>query len=265
MPTDVGLAVIADESSRFVVGTFPAARGLDKFLWGAEQVDRSAEPIEGWDFDGNAGVLRVMAAAGSATPGAQVPLASLVNLTWGGVNESRVADEWCHYEVRLFFDDNGRSTFVNLPGSADCRCASSEQARRLASRLREFLKPLCPRLEASTLEELAKFWRDPAAGLRSIQQRVETRLAALDHISPPSATPDPGLAEPGPTADPSAPAREMLTQLHAALGKLSEAAAGQQRQRAESGGQPAGGCARLIFALLIVGLGFGIGWWLMGK
>jgi hypothetical protein len=195
----------------------------------------------------------------------QVPLASLVNLTWGGVHETRVLDEDCHYEVRLFFDDNGRPTFLNLPGSADYRCAFSEQVRQLESRLRAFLKPLCPRLESTTLEALAQFWRDPVGGLGSIQQRVQTRLAALDHLSRPFATPGTGPAEPGPTPDPSAPAREMLTQLHAALGRLSEAAAEQQRKRAESGGQPTGGYARLMFVLLVVGLGFVIGRRLLGK
>jgi hypothetical protein len=265
MATDVCLAVVADEPSRFIVGTFPAASGLDNLLWGAERFDRSAEPLETWDFDGHAGVLRVVTAAGSAAPVRQVPLASLVNLTWGGVHETSVLDEHFHYEVRLFFDDKGRPTFLNLPGSADYLCAFSGQARQLESRLRAFLKPRCPRLESTTLEELARFWRDPAGGLQSIQQRVQTRLAALDRLSPPPATPGPAPAEPHPTPDPSAPAREMLTQLHAALGRLSEAAAGQQRKRAESGGQRTGRYARLIFVLLVVGLGFTIGWWLMGK
>ena len=265
MATDVCLAVVADESSRFVVGTFRAASGLDKLLWGEGRFDRSAEPIETWDFDGDAGVLRARTAAGPAAPVRQVPLASLVNLTWGGVHETTVLDEHFHYEVRLFFDDNGRPTFLNLPGSADYLCAFSEQARRLESRLRAFLKPLCPRLESTTLEALAKFWRDPVGGLQSIQQRVQTRLTALDHLSPPAATPGPAPAEPGPTPDPSAPAREMLTQLHAALGRLSEAAAEQQRQRAEPGGQLTGGHARLIFVLLVVGLGYAVGRWLLGQ
>jgi hypothetical protein len=265
MATDICLVVVADEPSRFIVGTFPTARGLDRLLWSADRFDRSAEPIETWDFDGEAGVLRVVTAARAAAPVRQVPLASLVNLTWGGVHETTVLDEHFHYEVRLFFDDNGRPTFLNLPGSADYLCASTEQARQLESRLRAFLKPLCPRLESTTLEELAKFWRDPVGGLQSIQQRVQTRLATLDHLCPPSATPGTGSTDPDPTPDPAAPARVMLTQLHAALGQLTEAAAEQQRKRAESGGQPTGGYARLVFVLLVVGLAFAIGWWLMGK
>src|SRR5262249_33550396 len=155
-------------------GTFPAASGWDKLLWGADRFDRSAEPIETWDFDGAAGVLRVVPAAGSAAPVRQVPLASLVNLTWGGAHETSVSDEHFHYEARLFFDDHGRPTFHNLPGSADYLCAFSDQARHLQSRLRAFLRPLCPRLESTTLEALAKFWRDPVGGLQSIQQRVQT-------------------------------------------------------------------------------------------
>ena len=265
MATTVCLATIAEAPARLVVGTYPARAGFHTLLFGSGQPDRAAGMIEAWDFDGDAGVLRVVPAAGSAAPARQVPLASLVNLTWGGVHETSVSDEHFHYEVRLFFDDNGRPTFLNLPGSADYLCAFSDQARQLESRLRAFLKPRCPRLESTTLEELAKFWRDPAGGLQSLQQRVQTRLAALDHLSPPSATPGTGPAEPDPTPDPSAPAREMLTQLHAALGRLGEAAAEQQRKRAESGGQLAGGYARLIFVLLVVGLGFTIGWWLMGK
>jgi hypothetical protein len=57
----------------------------------------------------------------------------------------------------------------------------------------------------------------------------------------------------------------MLTQLQAALGRLSEAAAEQQRKRAESGGKVSGRYARLIFVLLVAGLGFAIGWWLIGR
>ena len=202
----------------------------------------------------------------SACWSAACQLASLVNLTWGGVHETRVLDEDFHYEVRLFFVDNGRPTFLNLPGSADYLCAVSGQARQVESRLRAFLKPLCPRLESTTLEELARFWQDPVGGLQSIQERVQTRLAALDHLSPPSATPGAGIpAELDPRIEPSATGREMLTQLQAALGRLSEAAAEQQRKRAESGGKGSGGYARLIFVLLVAGLGFAIGWWLIGR
>jgi hypothetical protein len=133
------------------------------------------------------------------------------------------------------------------------------------SRLRAFLKPLCPRLESTTLEELAKFWQDPVGGLQSIQERLQTRLAALDHVSPPSATPGAGSPSELDPLEPSATGREMLTQLHTALGRLSEAAAEQQRKRAEPGGQRTGWYARLIFVLLVAGLGFAIGRWLMGK
>jgi hypothetical protein len=65
--------------------------------------------------------------------------------------------------------------------------------------------------------------------------------------------------------DPAAPARELLTQLHSALGQLTDAAAEQQRRRAELGGRPAGGYARLAFFLVVIGLGFVIGWWVVGK
>ena len=198
---------------------------------------------------------------GPAAPVPQVPLASLVNLTWGGVHETTVLDEHFHYEVRLFFDDGGRHHFLNLPGSADFLCAWSDQARTVESRLRDFLKPLCPRLESTAPETLVAFWRDPAAGLKSIQERVGTRLAALDNLIGPPVLSGPGRAELEEQPDPAAPARELLTQLHSALGQLSGVAAEQQKKRAESGGH-GGGCARLIWMLLVLGLAFVVGLWL---
>jgi hypothetical protein len=265
MATNVCLAVISDEASRFVVGTYPAVTGLNKLLWGSAQINRSADMIEGWDFDGGAGVLRVAAPAGSATPVREIPLSLLVNLTWGGVRETSFSDEYFHYEVRLFFDDGGQPTFLSLPGSANYLCDSSDQAREIERRLRAFLKPLCPRLESTTLEELAKFWHNPVAGLQSLQQRVHTRMAVLDSLSGHSAMPDTAQSEMEQKPDPTASAREMLTQLHSALGRLGEAAAEQQQKRAESGGQRTGGWSRLIVFLVVIALGFAIGLWFLGK
>jgi hypothetical protein len=199
--------------------------------------------IEAWDFDGDAGVLRVVPAPGPDAQERQVPLGSLINLSWGGVQETSMSDEYSHYEVRLFFEDGGRHSFLHLPGSADSRCAWSDQARELERRLRAFLKPLCPRLESTTLETLVKFWRDPGEGIKSIQERVGTRLAALDNLIPPPERPGPGRPELDEKPDPAAPARALLTRLQSALGQLSEAAADQQKKRAELGGQ-SGGCAR---------------------
>jgi len=127
--------------------------------------------------------------------------------------------------------------------------------------LRAFLKPLCPRLESTTFEALVKFWQDPGEGLKSIQERVGTRLTALGQ---PPASAGPGPPEFDEKPDPAAPARELLAQLHSALGHLSQAAADQQKKRAESGNQ-LGGCASLIPILLFVGLGFLIGLWLLRK
>jgi hypothetical protein len=265
MATNVCLAVISDEGSRFVVGTCPAATGLHKLLWGSAQIDRSAEMIEGWVFDAEAGVLRVAAAPGSAAPVREIPLSLLVNLTWGGVHETRLSDESFHYELRLFFDDGGRPTFLNLPGSADYLCASSDQPRDVERCLRAFLKPHCPQLESTTLEELAKFWHNPVAGVQSLQQIVETRLTALDSLSGRSASASSGQFESDPSSDPTASAREMLTQLHSALGRLGEAAAEQQRKRAEPDGQLTGGWSRLIVFLVVIAVGAAIGLWLMGN
>jgi hypothetical protein len=221
--------------------------------------------IEAWDFDGDAGVLRVVPAPGGDAQERQVPLASLINLTWGGVQETSVSDEYQHYEVRLFFEDGGRHHFLQLPGSADFLCAWSDQVRDMESCLRAFLKPLCPRLEDTTLETLVKFWKDPAEGFKSIQERVGTRLAALNDLLPPPAPSGPDLGqELDEKPDPAAPARELLTQLQSALGQLSEVTADQQKKRAESGGQ-LGGSVRLIRILMVLGMGFAIGWWLIRK
>ena len=217
--------------------------------------------IEAWDFDSDACVLRVVAACGGDATERQVPLASLINLSWGGVQETSISDEYKDYEVRLFFDDGGRHQFLHLPGSADFLCAWSDQARDMERRLRAFLKPHCPRLESTTLETLAKFWENPAEGIKSIQERVGTRLAALDELIPPPTASDPcGPPELDAKPDPGAPARELLTQLQSALGRLSEAAAEQQKKRAESGHQ-LGGLARVMRILLFIGLAFLIGLW----
>jgi hypothetical protein len=135
----------------------------------------------------------------------------------------------------------------------------------MESHLRAFLKPRCPRLESTTLETLVKFWQNPAEGFRSIQERAGTRLAALNELLPPPAPSGPGQAEElGVHPDPGAPARELLTQLQSALGRLSEVAADHQKKRAESSGH-LGWPARLIRTLLVIGLAFLIGMWLTRK
>jgi hypothetical protein len=221
--------------------------------------------IEAWDFDGDAGVLRVIPVPGPDVHEREVPLASLINLSWGSTSPwGSTLDEHSFYQVSLFFEDGGRHSFLTLPGSGDYLCAWSDQARGMESRLRAFLKPLCPRLESTSLETLVKFWQNPVEGIKSIQERVGTRLAALDDLSPPPESLGPGRPELDEKPDPAAPARELLTQLQSALGQLSEAAADQQKKRAESGGQ-LGGCTRLIPILLVLGLGFLIGLWLIPK
>jgi hypothetical protein len=259
----VCLKVIADEPSRFIVGTNPAATGLRKLIWGSDRISPSAQMIEAWDFDGDGGLLRVHSAPECAVQERSLPLASLVNLSWGVVREASFSDEDSHYEVRLFFDDSGRPDFLHLPGSTHYLCAFSDQARKIESRLRGFLKPLCPRLENTTWEELVKFWKSPAAGFESLQGTVQTRLTALDSLFPPPESSGSGPPELDQTPNPAAPARELLTQLHSALGRLSQMASEQQRKRAESSGQSTGGYARLIFIML--GLGFIIGFWLLQK
>jgi hypothetical protein len=256
MATNVCLAIIEDSPARLVVGTYPAHLGL---LFASDQPNRAGGMIEAWDFDGGAGVLRVVPAPGSAAQERQVRLASLISLSWGSTSDE---DEF--YQVRLFCDDGGHHSFHNLPGSADFVCGWSDQARELESRVRAFLKPLCPRLESTTLETLVQYWQDPAEGIQSIQERVGTRLAALNNLIPRPEFSGPGGSELDEKPDPAAPARELLTQLQSALGQLSEAAAGQHKKRAESVGH-LGGCARLIPILLLIGLGFLIGLWLIRK
>jgi hypothetical protein len=220
--------------------------------------------IEAWDFDGDAGVLRVVPAAGRAAQERQVPLASLINLSWGfrlQGTEFRDDVDDSHFELRLFLDDGARPSFFTLPGSADLLCAWSDQARAMESRLRAFLKPLCPRLEGTTLETLVAFCRDPVAGITSIQERVETRLAGLDTVTRPPALSGPGRPELAEQPELVAPARDLLMQLHSALGQLREVAAEQQKKRVELGDRP-GGRARLILMLLVLGLSFLVGFWL---
>jgi hypothetical protein len=264
MVTSVCLAVLADTPTRLVVGAYPAKTGLHPFLFGSGQPNRAAGLIEAWDFDGDAGVLRVLPAPGRDAHEQQVPLASLINLSWGirlqGTGSWDDPDD-AHFEVRLFCDDGGCPSFFALPGTSDGLCAWSDQARALQSRVRAFLKPLCPRLEGTTLETLATFGRDPVAGIQSIQERVGTRRAALDNLLRPPELAGPGRPEPEEQLDPAAPARELLARLHSALGQLGEVAAERQRKRAESGGQR-GGCARLLPVLLALGLGLLVGWWL---
>ncbi|HEV3260257.1 MAG TPA: hypothetical protein VG013_25600 [Gemmataceae bacterium] len=262
MATNVCLAIIADSPARLVVGTYPAHLGL---LFGSDQPNRAAGMIEAWDFDRDAGVLRVVPAPGPDAQERQVPLASLINLSWGSNSPWGSSwDEQLFFQVSLFFDDGGRHSFLNLPGSADFLCAWSDQAREMEHRLRALLKPLCPRLESTTLETLVKFWRDPVEGIKSLQERVGTRLAALDNLSRPPESSGASPPELDEVPGPAAPARELLTQLQSALGQLSEAAADRQKKRAEAGGQ-LGGCARQILILLVIGLGFLIGLWLFPK
>src|SRR5215468_5975815 len=103
MATSVCLATIADTPARLVVGTYPAQTGLRTLLFGSGQPNRAAGMIEAWDFDGDAGVLRVVPAPGRAAHERQVPLASLINLSWGF--RLRGAGSWddpddSHFEVR---------------------------------------------------------------------------------------------------------------------------------------------------------------------
>jgi hypothetical protein len=57
MATNVSLAVLTHTSSRLVLATVPKAPRFWQQLWGKPPAERSAAPLESWDFDRAAGTL----------------------------------------------------------------------------------------------------------------------------------------------------------------------------------------------------------------
>jgi hypothetical protein len=176
MATNVSLVVLMNASSKFVLATVPETHGWLR-AWRKPQVD---PPLESWDFDLHAGTVVVTSATGSV----EVPLPSLTRLRFAGV-EATATDGYCDYELQLSYDDGsplGRG--VTLPSSNDFRARRPNEVRSAQRRLRAFLKPSCPKLEGTMVEELGKWF---TMGHQQRVQRMGELLgklqAGLDVIS----------------------------------------------------------------------------------
>jgi hypothetical protein len=155
MPIHVAVAVVGGTPSRMVLGTFPATGGMRRFLLGSSRPDRSRPPIEAWDFDCEAGVLTVLAPGGSPngpTP-TQISLAAITRVGWGGIEQTSGSDGFTDFHLFLFHD---KFQSISLPSSYSYR-SDRDDLRSLASTLRAFLKPVCPQLEGTLLEQLGGF------------------------------------------------------------------------------------------------------------
>jgi hypothetical protein len=221
--------------------------------------------IEEWDFDRDAGVLRVAPAPGSDASGRQFPLASLTRLTWGGLEETSGPDGYSNYDVTLVFDDGAHNRILSLPGSSDYLCGSLDQARTVESRLRAFLKPVCPRLETSALEDLATAWHNPIEALELLQGKMGRLLADLDRTAGPAKPTAPHGEEPGQPADPTEPVRELVTQAHGALGSVLEAAARNPSLTGAAGHPPAALRWLILRVVFCVGASALLGLWLFRR
>jgi hypothetical protein len=146
MATNVSLVVLTNTPSRFVLATLPEIHGWLR-AWRKPQVDT---PLESWDCDLDTGTLVVT----SVTESVEVPLAALIRLRFAGV-EATASDSYCDYEVQLSYDDGSPlGRMVTLPSSTRFRARRQNEVRSAQSRLRAFLRPVCPKLEPTVLEEV---------------------------------------------------------------------------------------------------------------
>jgi hypothetical protein len=187
MATKVGLAVLMDTPTRFIVATFPDTSTFWKRAWGNSLPDPSSPPIESWDFDCGTGTLIITTVKGpEAEPtSTAIPLASLTALRLGGVEATNGSEGYTDYELRLTYDDGSPlGRMVSLPGSDDFLSSWQNEIRSIESRLRGFLKPVCPKLEGTLLEELGKWFTMGHAGrVQYLNEKVGKLQAALTVIS----------------------------------------------------------------------------------
>jgi hypothetical protein len=187
MATNVGLAVLTDNSARFIVATFPDTSNFWQRAWGKAVLDPSSPPIESWDFDCDAGTLIITAVKGpeAEATSTAIPLASLTALRLGGVEATSSPEGYSHYELRLTYDDGSPlGRMVSLPGSADFLSSWQGEIRSIQSRLRRFLKPVCPKLEGTLLEELGSWFTMGHAGrVQYLKEKVGKLQAVLAMIS----------------------------------------------------------------------------------
>jgi hypothetical protein len=247
-PIHVTVAVVGDTPTRFVLGTYPAKGGIRKFLLGSSLPDRSVPPIEAWDFDWTAGVLTVLPPEG--TPNgqkpAEIPLAAITRLGWGGIAETSGSDGFSDFEIFLWYD---KFQSVSLPSSYAYR-SNRDDLRTQASRLRAFLKPLCPQLEGTLLEQLGGFIgmsHDERKGF--VRKKMTDLESILEHATEQSSSMPQG---PG--------------QLPELLASLREATRKFDAKRAETGDRQVS-VWRYVWpvAVALVGAAIGYYWFIAAK
>jgi hypothetical protein len=256
MAINVCLALVRDTPSKIVVGTYPPATGMHSLLGGSDKPDLECHMFEGWEFDFDAGVVRFAPAPTSAWPNREILIESVTRLTWCGVEATSFSGEYYHYALTLRFDDEGHGRLISLPGSDEYLCASQAQVRQIASQLHALLKPVCPQLETTGLEDMMNVFTNPAEAFKSLQGKMGTLLADLNDAVPSPQPADPSAPALSPATDPHAPLRELLEKTQEALGRLSDVAAARQRKPALTG---AGLALRLVLVLaaaLLFGLWF---------
>jgi hypothetical protein len=218
MPIHVTVAVVADTPSRLVLGTFPATGGMHKFLLGSALPDRSMPPIEAWDFDCEAGVLTILPPEGTPTDKTPAPitLAAITRLGWNGVEETSGSDGYRDFQLFVFHD---QFQSVTLPSSSAYR-SDRDELRALASRLRAFLKPVCPLLEGTLLEQLGGFIRmshDERKGF--VRKKIGDLESVLEHATQASSSTSQG---PGQLPDLLASVREASRKYDAKLAETKD-------------------------------------------
>jgi hypothetical protein len=186
MATNVSLAVLHHTPSRFVLATVPEAPGFWQQVWGEPLADCSPAPLESWIFDRDAGTLVVTSVEDlRAQPQSlELPLAALTRLRLAGV-ETTASDSYCDYQLQLFYDDGSQlGSMVTLPCSTHFCEKRPNEARSALAQLRAFLKPACPKLEGTFLEELGRwFTMGHPQRLQLMQERLGQLQTALEAIS----------------------------------------------------------------------------------
>jgi hypothetical protein len=192
MATNVSLAVLTNTPSRFVLATVPETRGWLR-AWRKPQAD---PPLESWDFDRDAGTLVVTSVTDHGAESVEVPLAAVTRLRFAGV-EATALDGYSDYELQLFYDDGSPlGRMVTLPGSTHFRARRPNEVRSAQSRLRAFLRPVCPKLEGTLFEELCRwFTMGHQQRLQRMQELVGKLQAGLEVIS--QGQHAPGMDAPG--------------------------------------------------------------------
>jgi hypothetical protein len=181
MATNVSLVVFPNISSRFVLATVPEITNGLLRLWRKPQLDES---LETWDFDLDSGTLVATSETDRGAESLEVPLAAITRLRFAGV-EATALDGYCDYELELFYDDGSPlGKIVKLPSTTRYRARRPNEVRSTLTRLRAFLKPSCPKLEGTVLEELGKwFTMGHQQRLQRMQGLVGKLQSALEAVS----------------------------------------------------------------------------------